>query len=55
MRGLTVQRQKSAMKFHSPVLKNKELEPAADIAKRIEEHEHSMMSKLHELFGNGGK
>lgn len=33
----------------------KELEPAADIAKRIEEHEHSMMSKLHELFGNGGK
>ena len=33
----------------------KELEPAADIAKRIEEHEHSMMAKLHELFGNGGK
>ena len=33
----------------------KKLEPAADIAKRIEEHEHSMMSKLHELFGNGGK
>ena len=25
----------------------KELEPAADIAKRIEEHEHSMMAKLH--------
>lgn len=33
----------------------KELEPAANIAKRIEEHEHSMMAKLHELFGNGGK
>ena len=33
----------------------KELEPAADIAKRIEEHEHSMMQKLHELFGNGGE
>ena len=33
----------------------KELEPAADIAKRIEEHEHSMMSKLLELFGNGGE
>lgn len=33
----------------------KELEPAADIAKRIEEHEHYMMAKLHELFGNGGK
>ena len=27
----------------------KKLEPSADIAKRIEEHEHSMMSKLHEL------
>lgn len=33
----------------------KELEPAADIAKRIEEHEHSMTEKLHELFGNGGE
>ena len=33
----------------------KELEPAADIEKRIEEHEHSMMAKLHGLFGNGGK
>ncbi len=33
----------------------KELEPAADIAKRIELHEHSMMDKLHELFGNGGE
>ena len=33
----------------------KELEPAADIAKRIKEHEQSMMEKLHELFGNGGE
>lgn len=33
----------------------KKLEPAADIAKRIEAHEHSMMEKLHELFGNGGE
>lgn len=33
----------------------KELEPAADIAKRIEAHEHSMIEKLHELFGNGGE
>ena len=31
----------------------KELEPAKDIAKRIKEHEQSMMEKLHELFGNG--
>lgn len=33
----------------------KELEPAADIAKRIELHECYMMDKLHELFGNGGE
>lgn len=33
----------------------KELEPAADIAKRIEAHEQSMMQNLHELFGNGGE
>lgn len=33
----------------------KALESAADIAKRIEQHEHSMMKKLHELFRNGGK
>lgn len=33
----------------------KELESAADIAKRIELHERSMMDKLHELFGNGGE
>ena len=29
----------------------KELEKADDIAARIEEHERSLMKKLHELFG----
>lgn len=33
----------------------KELEPAADIAKRIEAHEHSMMARLRELFEHGGE
>lgn len=33
----------------------KALEPATDIAKRIEEHERSMMQKLQDLFGNGGE
>ena len=31
----------------------KELEKAADIAARIEAHEHSLMEKLHSLFGEG--
>jgi len=31
------------------------LEPAADIAVRIEEHEHVLMEKLHSLFGKGGE
>lgn len=30
-----------------------EMEPADDIAKRIEAHEHSLMEKLHALFGGG--
>lgn len=30
------------------------IEPAADIAKRIEAHERSLMEKLRLLFGNGG-
>ena len=30
------------------------IEPAADIAERIEEHERSLMSKLQELFGKDG-
>ena len=32
----------------------KEIEPADQIAKRIEEHEHALMQKLHELFGKEG-
>jgi len=31
----------------------KEVEPADEIAKRIEEHERSLMEKLHTLFGQG--
>ena len=31
------------------------LEPAMDIATRIEEHEKSMAQKLNELFENGGE
>lgn len=33
----------------------KEIEPAYQIAKRIEEHEHALMQKLHELFGKDGE
>ena len=33
----------------------KEIEPADQIAKRIEEHEHALMQKLHELFGKDGE
>ena len=29
----------------------KQIEPADEIAKRIEAHEKSLMAKLHELFG----
>ncbi|WP_455154873.1 type I restriction-modification system subunit M [Stomatobaculum longum] len=32
-----------------------EMEPADDIAKRIEAHEHSLMEKLQELFNEGGE
>ena len=31
------------------------IEPAADIAKRIEGHEHRLIEKLHLLFGNDGE
>lgn len=30
------------------------IEPSIDIAKRIEAHEHTLMEKLHLIFGNGG-
>lgn len=33
----------------------KEIEPADQIAKRIEEHEHALIQKLHELFGKDGE
>ena len=33
----------------------KEIESAADIAKRIKAHEHSLVQKLHELFGKDGE
>ena len=33
----------------------KEIEPAAQIAQRIEEHERSLMRKLHDLFGKAGE
>lgn len=33
----------------------KPIEPAADIAKRIEAHEQSLMQKLHDLFGKDGE
>ncbi len=33
----------------------KEIEPADQIAKRIEEHEHALMQKLHDLFGKDGE
>lgn len=33
----------------------KPIEPAAEIAKRIEAHEQSLMQKLHDLFGKDGE
>jgi len=33
----------------------KEIEPADQIAKRIEAHEQSLMQKLHDLFGKAGE
>lgn len=33
----------------------KEIEPADQIAKRIEEHERALMQKLHDLFGKDGE
>ena len=33
----------------------KKIEPADQIAKRIEEHERSLMQKLHDLFGKDGE
>ena len=33
----------------------KAIEPAVEIAQRIETHEHSLMQKLHDLFGKAGE
>ena len=33
----------------------KEIEPASQIAQRIEEHERALMQKLHDLFGKDGE
>ena len=33
----------------------KEIEPASQIARRIEEHEHALTQKLHDLFGKDGE
>ena len=33
----------------------KKIEPADQIAKRIEEHERSLIQKLHDLFGKDGE
>ena len=33
----------------------KEIEPADQIAQRIEEHEHALMQKFHDLFGKDGE
>ena len=33
----------------------KEIEPADQIAQRIEAHEHALIEKLHELFGKAGE
>ena len=33
----------------------KEIEPADQIAQRIEEHEHALMQRLHDLFGKDGE
>lgn len=53
--GSWVDESKTKIGYEIPFTKTfyefKELEPSADIAKRIEEHERSLMTKLHELFG----
>ena len=41
--------------FTRTFYKYKEIEPADQIAKRIEEHERALMRKLHDLFGKDGE
>ncbi|BAL84760.1 putative N-6 DNA methylase (plasmid) [Selenomonas ruminantium subsp. lactilytica TAM6421] len=49
-----IDRKKTKVGYEIPFTRTfyeyKQIEPAEDIAKRIEEHEKSLMSKLHELF-----
>ena len=50
-----IDRKKTKVGYEIPFTRTfyeyKQIEPAEAIAKRIEEHEKSLMSKLHELFG----
>ncbi len=50
-----IDRKKTKVGYEIPFTRTfyeyKKIEPAEDIAKRIEEHEKSLMAKLHELFG----
>ena len=57
--GAWIDRSKTKVGYEIPFTKTfyeyKELEPADEIAKRIEAHERSLMEKLHALFGEGGE
>lgn len=57
--GAWIDRDKTKVGYEIPFTKTfyeyKELEPADEIAKRIEAHERSLMEKLHALFGEGGE
>ena len=53
--GAWIDKSKTKVGYEIPFTKTfyeyLEMEPADDIAKRIEAHEHSLMEKLHALFG----
>lgn len=53
--GAWIDKSKTKVGYEIPFTKTfyeyLEMEPADDIAKRIEAHEHSLMEKLHRLFG----
>lgn len=55
--GAWIDKDKTKVGYEIPFTKTfyeyLEMEPADDIAKRIEAHEHSLMEKLHALFGGG--
>ena len=56
--GAWIDKNKTKIGYEIPFTRTfyeyKELEPAAEIAKRIEAREHELMTRLQELFGNGG-